>query len=259
MSTSDHPVAIVTGAGWWADQSPGLGWAIAVELGEAGHHVVVVDKNGDAAERSAGDLRNRDIPAEGVELDITDGASVRETVAALAERHGRLDTLVNAAALTMHKWGLRAFHEITEEECDLEMGVTLRGALNMTRAVLPHLLERGAGNIVFIGSILAFEPAPRQVVYGLSKAALVSVTASLAAETGPHGVRVNCVCPGLMKTRVTDRLPDKYMDKFVAQSALRRVSDPREVGRVVRFLASDAASYVNGAVIRADGGAAGNF
>jgi 3-oxoacyl-[acyl-carrier protein] reductase len=254
---SEMPVALITGAGWWPGQSPGLGWAAALELAEAGHAVVVADKELAPAEHAAADLAERGHRARGVVLDVSDGDAAMRCAEAIAAAEGRLDVVVNAAALTMHRWGLRSFHEITEEECDLEIGVTLKGALNVSRAAIPHLLKRGAGSLIFVASVLADEPAPRQAIYGLCKAALISLTRSLAAELGPEGIRVNTVSPGVMKTRVTDRMPDKYMDIFIERSALGRISDPREIARVIRFLVSDQASYVNGQTIRVDGGGVG--
>jgi 3-oxoacyl-[acyl-carrier protein] reductase len=256
---SDGPVALVTGAGWWPEQSPGLGWAAALELAEAGHAVVVADREAEPAEHAAADLTERGYRARGAVLDVTDGDAAMRCVEEISGTEGRLDVVVNAAALTMHRWGLRSFHEITEEECDLEIGVTLKGALNVSRAAIPQLLKRGSGSLIFIASVLADEPAPKQAIYGLSKAALVNLTRSLAAELGPEGIRVNAVSPGVMKTRVTDRMPDKYMDIFIERSALKRISDPREIGRVIRFLVSDQASYVNGQTIRVDGGGVGVF
>ena len=256
---SERTVSLVTGAGWWADQSPGLGYAIASVLAEQGHHVVVLDKEPEPADRSATALRNAGHSAEGIALDITKGGRVLEVIDDIAKQAGRIDNLINAAALTLHRWGLKSFHKLSQEQCDLEIEVTLKGALHATRVALPHMLAQGKGNVIFIGSTLASEPAPKQVIYGLCKAALVSATQSLAAEVGPRGVRVNCVSPGLMKTRVTDRLNDNFMGIFKKASALGRMSDPREVANVVRFLVSDEASYVNGVAIRADGGHAGNL
>jgi len=251
------PLAVVTGAGWWESNSPGLGWAIALELADAGHEVVVLDKELAPAEKSAADLRQKGFAAHAMALDVTQAAGAKAVIDEIAAKFGRLDALANAAALTMHRWGLKPFHEITPEQCDLEIDITLRGALNVTRAALPHMYKAGRGSVVFVGSVLAFDPAPKQVVYGLCKAALVSVASSLAGEAGPHGVRVNCVCPGIMKTRVTDKLPPNYMEVFLKRTALGRISDPREVGRVVRFLCSEQASYVNGVSIRVDGGQTG--
>ncbi|MEW6776196.1 MAG: SDR family oxidoreductase [Bdellovibrionota bacterium] len=253
----EKPVAVVTGAGWWEGQSPGLGWAIALELAGAGRRVVVLDKEQTPADRSAEDLRKRGYDASGMALDVTDPFRSKEVINQIISQYGRIDALANAAALTMHKWGLKNFHEITPDQCDIEINVTLRGALNVTRAALPYMYAQKSGAVVFVGSVLAFDPAPKQAVYGLCKAALVSLTASLAGEAGPNGVRVNCVCPGIMKTRVTDKLPEKYMDTFTKRTALGRISDPREVARVARFLCSEEASYVNGVSIRVDGGQTG--
>ena len=253
----ERPLALITGAGWWPEQSPGLGWALGVALASAGYRVVLSDREIEPAERAAADLQAKGYAAEAAAIDVTDDGAVARAIDAIASRHGRLDAAVNAAALTLHRWGLKPFHEITAEQCRQEMAVTLGGALNVSRAAIPHLLARGAGNLIFVASVLADEPAPRQAIYGLCKAALKSLTASLAAELGPQGIRVNAVSPGVMKTRVTDKLPPAYMDTFIARSALRRISEPREIAAVVRFLVSEQASYVNGQTIRVDGGGVG--
>jgi NAD(P)-dependent dehydrogenase (short-subunit alcohol dehydrogenase family) len=255
--TGERKVALITGAGWWPDQSPGLGWALGAELAEAGYRVVLSDREIEPAERAAADLVDKGFTAEAAAIDVTDDGAVARAVDAAAARHGRLDAVVNAAALTLHRWGLKPFHEISAEQCQQEMAVTLVGALNISRAAIPHLLTQGAGNLIFVASVLADEPAPRQAIYGLCKAALKSLTASLAAELGPQGIRVNAVSPGVMKTRVTDKMPPKYMDLFIARSALRRISEPREIAAVVRFLVSEQASYVNGQTIKVDGGGVG--
>ncbi len=252
-----QPVALITGAGWWPDQSPGLGWALGAELAEAGYRVVLSDREIEPAERAAADLAAKGFTAEAAAIDVTDDRAVARAIDAIAARHGRLDAAVNAAALTLHRWGLKPFHEISAEQCQQEMAVTLGGALNISRAAIPHLLAQGAGNLIFVASVLADEPAPRQAIYGLCKAALKSLTASLAAELGPQGIRVNAVSPGVMKTRVTDKMPPKYMDLFIARSALGRISEPREIAAVVRFLVSEQASYVNGQTIKVDGGGVG--
>lgn len=256
---TDAAIAVVTGAGWWENHPPGLGYAIAGQLAAAGHKVIVQDRELAPAERSAQSLRALGHGVEAQAMDVADAAHCAQQIAALLQAHGRIDILVNAAALTLARWGLRRFHEITPQECDQEIAVTLKGALNATRAVLPHMLERGAGNIIMISSVMAFEPSSRMTIYGLCKAALVNFTASLAAEVGPRGIRVNCVCPGAMKTRVTANMPQAMMDAFVGDTALERMADAAEVANVVSFLVSDAAAYVTGQAIRVDGGKAGLF
>jgi len=252
-------VAVITGAGWWDNHPPGLGFAIAKQLAEDGHKVIVQDRELAPAERSANSLRELGFEASAQAMDVADAGHCTRQIEALLAAHGRIDILVNAAALTLARWGLRRFHEITPDECDQEIAVTLKGALNATRAVLPHMLERGSGNIIMISSIMAFEPSARMTIYGICKAALVNFTASLAAEVGPRGIRVNCVCPGSMKTRVTASMPKPLMEAFVESTALGRMADAAEVANVVRFLVSDAAAYVTGQSIRVDGGKAGIF
>jgi NAD(P)-dependent dehydrogenase (short-subunit alcohol dehydrogenase family) len=254
---SQKSIAVVTGAGWWPDYIPGIGLAISQVLAEAGHRIIVLDKELEPAERSAADLRDKGHDATGMALDVADDAMAADTIGTIIGNEGRIDVLVNAAALTLARWGLKPFHEITQEQCDLEIDITLKGALNVTRHVLPHMLERESGNIICISSVMGVEPAPRMSIYGLSKAALVSFTTSLAAEAGPKGIRVNAVCPGLVKTRVTAKMPSFSNDAFVAHSALKRGCEPREIASVVGFLVSPEAGFVNGQAIRVDGGVAG--
>lgn len=254
---SNKPVALVTGAGWWPEHIPGIGHAIALALGREGHRVIVSDRELEPAERSAKDLREKGVDAGAVALDVTDNEQANQVAQALIAQEGHIDVLINAAALTLNRWGLKRFHDITPEQCDTEIDVTLKGALNVTRNVLPHMLERERGNIIFISSVMGLEPAPRMTIYGLSKAALASFTTSLAGEVGPRGIRVNAICPGSIRTRVATKMPEWINEAFFKRSAMSRGGEPEEIANVAVFLTSEKASYVNGQCIRVDGGVQG--
>ena len=253
----DKPTALVTGAGWWPDYDPGIGLALAREMAERGHRVLVTDRELAPAQRSVEQLKTEGLDARAAVLDVTDKAQCKGVLDQLIADEGRLDTLVNAAALTLARWGLKQFHDIQPEQCDQEIEVTLKGALNVTRAALPAMYQRGAGSIIFISSVMGYEPSPQMSIYGLSKAALINFTMSLAAEAGPRGIRVNAICPGVIKTRVTNRMPPQHTEKFLRNSALHRVGEPSEIAKVAGFLVSDAASFVTGQAIRVDGGSMG--
>ena len=254
---ADKPIALITGAGWWPEHIPGIGHAIALALGRDGYRVIVSDRELEPAERSAKDLREKGLDAAAVALDVTDNGQAHQVVQTLIAQEERMDVLVNAAALTLNRWGLKRFIDITPEQCDTEIDVTLKGALNVTRNVLPHMLERERGNIIFISSVMGLEPSARMSIYGLSKAALASFTTSLAGEVGPRGIRVNAICPGSIRTRVATKMPDWINETFFKRSALSRGGEPEEIANVAAFLVSEKASYVNGQCIRVDGGVQG--
>ncbi|NUP34811.1 MAG: SDR family oxidoreductase [Streptomycetaceae bacterium] len=232
-------VAVVTGAG------QGIGEAYAHALAAEGAHVVVAEINEEQGTRVAGDLGK----ALFTKVDVADPDSCEAMAAAAVEEFGRIDYLVNNAAIFA---GMRR-----DSLCDVDLGyldrflkVNLLGALHATRAVVPHMPDGGA--IVNQSSTAAWMGGG---YYGLAKAGINSLTASLAAELGPRNIRVNGIAPGPTDTEATREIvPEEYRGAMVAQLALKRLGTPEDMAGAVLFLLSDAAAWLTGQVVSVDGG-----
>ncbi|NUS57409.1 MAG: SDR family oxidoreductase, partial [Streptomycetaceae bacterium] len=210
-----------------------------------GAHVVVAEINEEQGTRVAGDLGK----ALFTKVDVADPDSCEAMAAAAVEEFGRIDYLVNNAAIFA---GMRR-----DSLCDVDLGyldrflkVNLLGALHATRAVVPHMPDGGA--IVNQSSTAAWMGGG---YYGLAKAGINSLTASLAAELGPRNIRVNGIAPGPTDTEATREIvPEEYRGAMVAQLALKRLGTPEDMAGAVLFLLSDAAAWLTGQVVSVDGG-----
>lgn len=231
-------VAIVTGAG------QGIGEGYARALAAEGARVVVAEINEEQGRRVA-----KDIGALFVQVDVADPASAEALASAAAAEHGRIDYLINNAAIfhSMRRDGL------TTVELDYLhrfLKVNLMGALYCTRAVLPHMPDGGA--IVNQSSTAAWMASG---YYGLAKAGINHLTASLAAELGGHGIRVNGIAPGPTDTEATHSIvPKEFRESMLRGLALKRMGTTDDMASVVLFLLSDEAGWLTGQVISVDGG-----
>lgn len=246
----DGRVAVVTGGG------QGIGAACARALGEAGAAVIVADLMADRADAAAAELSADGIGAFPLELDVTRSAEVERAADEIVRAHGRVDILVNNAGVA--KSDVRA-EDTTDEHWRFHMDVNLDGVFWCCRAFGRHMLERGSGSIVNIGSMSGFivnKPQP-QSFYNASKAAVHHLTKSLAAEWGGRGVRVNAVAPTYIETPLTafgiKENPEMYR-VWLEMTPMGRVGQPDEIASVVHFLASDASSLMTGSIVLADGG-----
>jgi len=194
--------------------------------------------------------------------DVTDDAQVRATVAAVLERHGRIDVLINAAGVIVNDDAAAIDDAVWVRQHE----VNLAGTMRTMRAVLPGLVAQGSGAIVNIASVAAFNAGAGAASYAASKAGVVALTRSAAQAYGPHGVRVNALCPGWVDTPMAAReMQDLARElgvdetearaRTVARIALARMARPEEMAAACLFLASDEASFVTGAALVADGGA----
>jgi 3-oxoacyl-[acyl-carrier protein] reductase len=228
--------ALVTGA------SKGIGRAIAVELARAGAHVVVGYRTGqEEAEAVA-----REVGGAAVQADV----SVADDAARLVEQAGELDVLVNNAGLTRD--GLIA--RMPDDDWQVVMDTNLGGVFYTCRAAARGMMKRRAGAIVNLTSVVGLHGNPGQTNYAASKAGIIGFTKALARELASRNVRVNAVAPGYIKTALTDVLPEEAQQAILQNTPVQRMGEPEDVAAAVRFLASDAASFITGEVLLVDGG-----
>lgn len=241
--------AIVTGA------TRGIGEAIARELARAGANVMIASRKPDAVESVASKLRaETGAEVDGRACHTGKADDVEALVAATIARFGRVDVLVNNAATNPH---FGPMVTVEDGQWQKTFEVNLQGYFRLARAVATHLVAREAkGSIINVASVAGLGAAPLQGVYALTKAGVISMTQTLAAELGPSGVRVNAIAPGLVKTRFADALVSnpEIVERVVSRTPLGRFATPDEIAGAALFLASDAASFVTGHTLVVDGG-----
>ncbi len=240
-------VAIVTGG------AGGIGTVLARGLAEHGARAVIADVDEALAQESAAGLSRAGHEAFAVKVDVTDEASAETMARAALERFGRIDILVNAAAIYV-TLARKAFAEIDSREWDQVIAVNLTGAQRCTRAVVPAMKERGAGSIVNIGSVNTVLAPEGRAHYSASKAALENLTKTLAREVGPSGIRVNCLSPGLVRTGRAQLVPEERYRRTAEERALRREMTPADLIGPLVFLCSEDARMVTGHTLVVDGG-----
>jgi NAD(P)-dependent dehydrogenase (short-subunit alcohol dehydrogenase family) len=202
----------------------------------------------------AGRLRREGLQAEAAAraLDFVKSASVQEALEDIQERLGRLDVVVATPSINVRKTILT----YTDEELDRVLTINIKGNFNVLRAAGRIMTKQRSGSIILFSSIRSLVVEPGQSVYAASKAAIVQLVRTAAAEFGPDGVRVNAVAPGVVETPLTAPIKahKEWYDAYSAKSVLRRWAQPDEIAAPTVFLASDAASYVTGSVLFVDGG-----
>jgi 3-oxoacyl-[acyl-carrier protein] reductase len=241
--------ALVTGAG-----SPtGIGFATAVVLGREGASVAVVSTTGRIHERAA-ELSARGIEAGGFVADLTDRRRTREMVDAVRQTFGHIDVLVNNAGMVnvgVDDAPSERFIDMSDDGWDLDIALNLQTAYNVTRAVLPEMVDRGWGRVVMVSSVTGpLVTNPGSAGYSAGKAAMDGLMRGIAVEVGRNGITVNSVAPGWIATG--SQLPEEGVAG--QNTPIGRSGTPEEVAEVIAFLASDRASYVTGTSIVVDGG-----
>ncbi|NGO09802.1 3-oxoacyl-ACP reductase FabG [Streptomyces sp. HC44] len=245
MGLLDGRAAVITGA------AQGIGFEIAGVLGGAGASVVIGDINEDAAAEAAERLVKHGVAATSLRCDVTEEDEVAALVAHCADTFGPVGVMVNNAGITrdatLRKMALADFRAVVD--------VHLTGAWNGTRYAAAAMREHGrGGSIVNISSIAGKVGNFGQTNYSAAKAGLVGLTKASAKELAGAGIRVNAVQPGLIRTAMTEAMPQSAWDAKLAEIPMARAGEPAEVAQVVLFLASDMASYITGAVLEVTGG-----
>ena len=237
-------VALVTGA------ARGIGAATAVALAEAGARVAVVDRDGDGIERTADAIGRAGSDALAIPADVTDVPAMERAVDTVVAEWGRLDVLVNNAGIVRDA----TLGKVSDEDWTATLDVNLRGAMIGTRAALRPMRAAGAGRILSATSVVARMGNYGQTAYAASKAGIIGLTRAWARELGPLGITANAVAPGFIDTDMAKGVPEKVLSALLERTAARRLGRPAEVAAVYVFLASDLASFMNGAVVGVDGG-----
>jgi len=237
-------VALITGAG------QGIGRAIALRFAQEGARVVVIDIAEDCAQAVAAEINAAGGTALAVGCDVTKRDQVASAVTKSLEAYGQIDILCNNAGITQDA----RLVKMTEEQFDSVIDVNLKGVFNLTQAVAPHMIDRGYGRIISTSSIVGLYGNFGQTNYVATKAGVIGMTRVWARELGPKGITANAIAPGFIATDMVKTVPQEILDKFTNMTPVRRLGQPEDIANAYAFLASEAASFINGAVLSVDGG-----
>ena len=242
-----NQVALITGA------SKGIGFSIAEFFAESGAKVVISSRDQAALDLLAQELRAKGYEATGIACHVGKMDQLAHLVSATMATYGQIDILVNNAA-TNPTFG--PIHDTSLDAFDKIMNVNLKAPFELMRLCLPHLQKSSNASVINISSVGGISPEPGLGIYSVSKAALISMTKAFAKEWGAFNIRVNAICPGLIKTKFSEALwsDDKILQHTLRQLPIKRIGTPEEIGATALYLAAPGASYTTGAVITADGG-----
>ncbi len=244
MKRLEGKVSIITGAG------QGIGEATALKFAREGAIVIVCDVKQAQVEAVAEACRAAGAQAAGFVMDVTNRVQVEAVVAEVIASHGRIDVLVNNAGITQDA----RLQKMTLEQFDRVIDVNLRGVFHCSQAVADQMVGQGSGVILNASSVVGVYGNFGQTNYAATKFGVIGFTKTWSRELGPKGVRVNAVAPGFVATPILAPMPQKVIEQMEANVPLKRLGQPEEIANVYAFLASDEASYVNGAVLEVSGG-----
>jgi len=237
-------VAIITGAG------RGIGQATAVKFAHEGAKVVVCDIKPEWIDETVAMCKETRGDAFGCIVDVRDNQSLANMVEATVAKWGRVDCLVNNAGIVMDS----QLKNMTEDQFDNVIEINLKGVYNCTKAVVNTMLAQQSGVILNASSIVGLYGNFGQTNYAASKFGVIGMVKTWARELGRKGIRANAVCPGFVATNILNAIPERVMKAIEEKVPLGRLAKPEEVANTFAFLASDEASYINGAVIEVSGG-----
>jgi 3-oxoacyl-[acyl-carrier protein] reductase len=237
-------VSIITGAG------QGIGRATALKFAKEGAKVAVCDINLASVEDTLAAIAAQGGAAAGWRIDVTDKESIARMVSGVMAKWGRIDTLVNNAGIVQDA----QFKKMTDEQFERVIDVNLKGVYNCTKAVVDIMLEQNSGVILNASSIVGIYGNFGQTNYAATKFGVIGMVKTWARELGRKGIRANAICPGFIETPILSSIPDKVIRMMEDKVPLGRLGKPEEIANTYAWLASDEASYINGAVIEVSGG-----
>ncbi len=237
-------VSIITGA------AQGIGLATALKFAAEGAIVIVCDLKQTGVDAAVAQCQTLGATAAGFVMDVTQRERINEVVASVKAQFGRIDVLVNNAGITQDA----RLQKMTLEQFDRVIDVNLRGVFHCSQAVADSMVAQGSGVILNASSVVGIYGNFGQTNYAATKFGVIGFTKTWSRELGPKGVRVNAVAPGFINTPMIATMPEKVLQDLQAKVPLKRLGRPEEIANVYAFLASDEASYINGAVIEVSGG-----
>lgn len=240
-------VAIITGS------SKGIGKSIGRGLAENGAKVVISSRKLEAVDAVAEEFKNAGLEASGIACHIGDAQQRQALIDKTLEKYGRIDILVNNAAINPYYGPLEGSEESVFDKI---MAVNVKAPWLLSNLVLPHMKAQGGGSIINISSVEGLRPGFGLGLYSATKSALIMLTKNQAKEWGRYGIRANVICPGLIKTKFSEGLwaDENLVNRFTNSLPLKRIATPDEMAGLVMLLASEAGSYMTGGVYVADGG-----
>ena len=237
-------VSIITGSG------RGIGRATALKFAAEGARTVVCDLDKESVDTVVAEIKALGGEACGYVVDVTDRGGIDAMVAGVKVGYGRIDTLVNNAGVVQDA----RMVNMTDEQFDKVIEVNLKGTYNCAKSVIDTMLMQQSGVILNASSIVGIYGNFGQTNYAASKWGVIGMAKTWAREFGPSGIRSNAVCPGMIETDIVKGIPDKVMQSIISRVPLGRLGKPEEIANTYAFLASDEASFINGAVIEVGGG-----
>lgn len=237
-------VAIITGG------SNGIGKETAILFAKNGAKLILADYDESAGLQTLAEIRELGAEAEFIKADVSSVEDAQNIVAAAVTRFANVDVLINNAGITRDGFLVK----MSPDQWDQVIGVNLTGVFTCTQAAAKVMMEQGQGVILNAASVVGIYGNVGQTNYSATKAGVIGMTKTWAKELGPKGIRVNAIAPGFIVTGMTDKVPEKILHVMQERTPLQRLGQPTDIANAYLFLASDEASFINGAVLSVDGG-----